>query len=75
MYFCFDCLKSLERVLSYLLTNKYQIKVSYAVKVDYYYIVLSNAGFDKKCTMCCIYFFNWFENFERYDDKWHIWKI
>ena len=34
-------------VISFLLTNRYQMKVGYDAKVDYYYLVLSYSGLDK----------------------------
>ena len=55
--------------------RKIQIKVGYAAKVNYYYLVLSNAGLDQLLKMNYIYFFDWFENCERNDDKWHIKNI
>ena len=58
-----------------LLTNKYQIKVGYAAKVDYSYLVLSDAGFDHNWIMFLIYFFDWFKMCERYEEKWHIRNI
>ena len=51
------------------------MKVGYADKVDYYYLVLSNSGFDQNWTMFVIYFFDLFENCERNDEKWHIRNI
>ena len=45
-------------VISYLFTNKYQMKAVYSPKVDYYYLVLTNAGFDKNWTMFFIYIFD-----------------
>ena len=54
--------------------QKYQMTFGYASKVDYSYLVISNAVINKNWTMLFIYFFEWFENCGRKDDKWHIRK-
>ena len=71
----FNIWLSLTCVLYYLLTNKYQMKVSYAENIDYYYLVLSNSCFDKNWTVLFIYFLAWFENCEINYEKWHIRNI
>ena len=45
------------------------MKIGYAEKEDYYYLILSNSGFDKNWTMLFIYFFYLFKNCERNDEK------
>ena len=51
------------------------MKVGYADKVDYSYIVLSNAGLDQNWTMLFIYLLDWFENCDKNNERWHIRNI
>ena len=59
----------------HLWTNIYQNKVGYAEKADYYHLVIYNAGLDQNWGMNFIYFFDWFKNCERNDEKLHIRNI
>ena len=51
------------------------MKDGYDAKFDYSYLVLSYSGFDQNWKMLFIYLFDWFENWKRNDEKWHIRNI
>ena len=55
--------------------KKYQMKVSSADNIDYYYVVFSNAGVDWNFKMDFISFFDCFETFDINDERWPIQKL